>query len=168
MSFTGKYELQSQENFEPFMKALGLPDDQIQKGKDIKSISEIVQDGKKFKVTVTTGSKVLHNEFTIGEECEMEMLTGEKVKAIVQLEGNNRLVANLKGLKSVTELNGDTITNVSAEEKGNGWSNGACSYLQVAGPQKAYRDAGSLREVLEMSTSLHSGFATKVDLLVRP
>ncbi|NXL34608.1 FABPL protein, partial [Glaucidium brasilianum] len=111
MSFTGKYELQSQENFETFMKALGLPDDQIQKGKDIKSISEIVQDGKKFKVTVTTGSKVLHNEFTIGEECEIEMLTGEKVKAIVQLEGNNRLVANLKGLKSVTELNGDTITN---------------------------------------------------------
>ncbi|KFQ79160.1 Fatty acid-binding protein, liver [Phaethon lepturus] len=111
MSFTGKYELQSQENFEPFMKALGLPDDQIQKGKDIKSISEIVQDGKKFKVTVTTGSKVLHNEFTIGEECEMEMLTGEKVKAIVQMEGNNRLVATLKGLKSVTELSGDTITN---------------------------------------------------------
>ncbi|XP_069711029.1 fatty acid-binding protein, liver isoform X1 [Phaenicophaeus curvirostris] len=89
----------------------GLPDDQIQKGKDIKSISEIVQDGKKFKVTVTTGTKVLHNEFTIGEECEMEMLTGEKVKAVVQMEGDNKLVANLKGLKSVTELNGDTITN---------------------------------------------------------
>ncbi|NXF94908.1 FABPL protein, partial [Eubucco bourcierii] len=89
----------------------GLPDDQIQKGKDIKSISEIVQDGKKFKITVTTGSKVLTNEFTIGEECEMEMLTGEKVKAVVQMEGNNKLVANLKGLKSVTELNGDTITN---------------------------------------------------------
>ncbi|NXG71634.1 FABPL protein, partial [Baryphthengus martii] len=88
----------------------GLPDDQIQKGKDIKSVSEIVQDGKKFKVTVTTGTKVLHNEFTIGEECEMEMLTGEKVKAVVQLEGN-KLIANLKGLKSVTELNGDTITN---------------------------------------------------------
>ncbi|XP_009498561.2 fatty acid-binding protein, liver isoform X1 [Phalacrocorax carbo] len=111
MSFTGKYELQSQENFEPFMKAIGLPDEQIQKGKDLKSISEIVQDGNKFKVTVTTGSKVLHNEFTIGEECEMELLTGEKVKAIVQMEGNNRLVANLKGLKSVTELSGDTIIN---------------------------------------------------------
>ncbi|NXV14018.1 FABPL protein, partial [Cepphus grylle] len=111
MSFTGKYELQSQENFEPFMKALGLPDEQIQKGKDIKSISEIVQDGKKFKITVTTGSKVMHNEFTIGEECEVEMLTGEKVKAIFQMEGNNKLIANLKGLKSVTELNGDIITN---------------------------------------------------------
>ncbi|XP_010182339.1 PREDICTED: fatty acid-binding protein, liver [Mesitornis unicolor] len=111
MSFTGKYELQSHENFEPFMKALGLPDEQIQKGKDIKSISEIVQDGKKFKITVTTGTKVLHNEFTVGEECEMETLLGEKVKAIVHLEGNNKLVANLKGLKSVTELNGDIITN---------------------------------------------------------
>ncbi|KFO72521.1 Fatty acid-binding protein 1, liver [Cuculus canorus] len=111
MSFTGKYELQSHENFEAFMKALGLPDEQIQKGKDIKSVSEIVQDGKKFKVTVTTGTKVLHNEFTIGEECEMEMLTGEKVKAVVQMEGDNKLVANLKGLKSVTELHGDTIIN---------------------------------------------------------
>ncbi|NWZ25192.1 FABPL protein, partial [Asarcornis scutulata] len=110
MSFTGKYELQSQENFEPFMKALGLPDDQIQKGKDMKSISEIVQDGNKFKVTVTTGSKVLSNEFTIGEECEMELLTGEKAKTVVHMEGNNKLVATLKGLKSVTELNGDTIT----------------------------------------------------------
>ncbi|XP_065521390.1 fatty acid-binding protein, liver [Lathamus discolor] len=110
MSFTGKYELQSQENFEPFMKAIGLPDEQIQKGKDVKSISEIVQDGKKFKVTVTTGSKVIHQEFTIGEECELDMLSGEKVKGIVQMEGNNRLITNMKGIKSVTELNGDTIT----------------------------------------------------------
>ncbi|NWV51535.1 FABPL protein, partial [Daphoenositta chrysoptera] len=110
MSFTGKYELQSQENFEPFMKALGLPEDQIQKGKDIKSISEIVQDGKKFKVTVTAGTKVMKNEFTIGEESELEMLNGEKVKAVVQMEGNNKLVTQVKGMKSVTELNGDTIT----------------------------------------------------------
>ncbi|NXE07216.1 FABPL protein, partial [Lophotis ruficrista] len=110
MSFTGKYELQSHENFEPFMKALGLPDDHIQKGKDLKSISEIVQDGKKFKITITTGSKVMQNEFTIGEECEIEMLTGEKVKTVVQMEGNNKLVSNFKGLKSVTELNGDIIT----------------------------------------------------------
>ncbi|NWR36987.1 FABPL protein, partial [Tachuris rubrigastra] len=110
MSFTGKYELQTQENFEPFMKALGLPDEQIQKGKDLKSTTEIVQNGKKFKVTVTTGSKVLTNEFTIGEECEFEMLTGEKAKALVQMEGNNKLIANVKGMKSITELNGDTIT----------------------------------------------------------
>lgn len=63
----------------------GLPDEQIQKGKDLKSTTEIVQDGKNFKITVTTGSKVLHNEFTIGQECDMELMTGEKVKVGDQL-----------------------------------------------------------------------------------
>ncbi|NXF03300.1 FABPL protein, partial [Smithornis capensis] len=110
MSFTGKYELQSQENFEPFMKAIGLPEEQIQKGKDIKSVTEIVQDGKKFKITVTAGTKVMKNEFTIGEESEIELMTGEKVKTVVQMEGNNKLTASVKGMKSVTELNGDIIT----------------------------------------------------------
>ncbi|XP_054247564.1 fatty acid-binding protein, liver-like [Indicator indicator] len=112
MSFTGKYELQSQENFEPFMKALGLPDDMIEKGKDLKSTSEIVQDGKKFKVTVTTGPMVISNEFTIGEECELTIPTGDKVKAVVQMEGNNKLVATMTGMKYINELNGDILTSV--------------------------------------------------------
>lgn len=34
-------------------------------------------------------------------------------QAVVQMEGNNKLVTQLKGIKSVTELNGDTITHVS-------------------------------------------------------
>lgn len=61
----------------------GLPDEMIEKGKDIKSISEIVQNGNDFKVTVTTGPKVMTNSFTIGQECEIETLTGEKVKVSV-------------------------------------------------------------------------------------
>ncbi|KAI5939801.1 fatty acid-binding protein, liver [Manis javanica] len=110
MNFSGKYQLQSQENFEAFMKAVGLSDDLIQKGKDIKGVSEIVQNGKHFKFTITTGSKVIQNEFTLGEECELESMTGEKVKAVVQLEGENKLVTSFKGIKAVTELNGDIIT----------------------------------------------------------
>uniref|UniRef100_H2ZTX3 Fatty acid binding protein 1 n=1 Tax=Latimeria chalumnae TaxID=7897 RepID=H2ZTX3_LATCH len=98
MAFNGKYELESQENFEPFMKAIGLPDEMIQKGKDIKSISEIVQNGNTFKVVVTTGSKVLTNEFTIGQEAELETLTGEKVKAVLKLcQDNKQLITNIKG-----------------------------------------------------------------------
>ncbi|XP_043841736.1 fatty acid-binding protein, liver [Dromiciops gliroides] len=111
MNFSGKYQLQTQENFEAFMKVAGVPDDIIQKGKDIKGVSEIVQNGKHFKLTITAGTKVLVNEFTLGEECELETLNGEKVKTVVQLEGGNKLVTTLKGIKSVTELNGDTITN---------------------------------------------------------
>lgn len=43
-------------------------------------MSEIVQNGKHFKLIITTGSKVIQNEFTLGEECELETMTGEKVK----------------------------------------------------------------------------------------
>ncbi|XP_061623726.1 fatty acid-binding protein, liver-type-like [Phyllopteryx taeniolatus] len=110
MSFSGKYQLESQENFEPFMKAIGLPDELIQKGKDVKSVSEIEESSNDFKVTVTTGSKVLVNSFTIGQEAELETITGEKVKAVVQRESNT-LKVSLKGIESVTRLEGDTIVN---------------------------------------------------------
>ncbi|XP_012669790.2 fatty acid binding protein 1-A, liver [Clupea harengus] len=110
MAFAGKYQLESQENFEPFMKAIGLPDELIQKGKDIKSVSEIEQNGDHFKVTVTTGTKVMVNTFTIGQECELETLTGEKVKTVVHLNGN-KLTVSLKSIESVTEVSGDSICN---------------------------------------------------------
>nr|XP_003468988.1 fatty acid-binding protein, liver-like [Cavia porcellus] len=110
MSFTGKYQLQRQENFEAFMKAAGLPEDLIQKGKDAKGMIEIVQNGKHFKFTITSGSKVIHNDFTLGEEGEMESITGEKVKAVVTMEGDNKLVTTSKNVKAMIELNGDTLT----------------------------------------------------------
>ncbi|XP_013858102.1 fatty acid-binding protein, liver-type isoform X2 [Austrofundulus limnaeus] len=111
MSFSGKYQLESQENFEPFMKAMGLPDDLIQKGKDVKSISEIEENGDHFKVTITTGSKVMANEFTIGQETELETMTGEKVKGVVQKDGG-KLKVSLKGVDSVTEMvDQNTIVN---------------------------------------------------------
>ncbi|XP_041129614.1 fatty acid-binding protein, liver-type-like [Polyodon spathula] len=110
MAFNGKFELETHENFEPFMKAIGLTDELIQKGKDIKSVSEIVQDGNSFKVTVTTGNKVLVNEFTVGQEAELETITGEKVKTVVTMEGN-KLKVSLKGIESVTEISGDKIIN---------------------------------------------------------
>ncbi|KAF5915014.1 hypothetical protein HPG69_003514 [Diceros bicornis minor] len=112
MNFSGKYRRQSQENFEAFMKAIGVPDELIQKWKNTESVTEIVQNGKHFKFIITAGPKVLQNEFTLGEEFELETLTGEKVKAAAQLEGD-KLVTTFKGIKSVIELNGDILTTVS-------------------------------------------------------
>ncbi|XP_060689268.1 fatty acid-binding protein 1, liver-like [Hemiscyllium ocellatum] len=111
MAFNGRYELQSQDKFAEFMKAIGLSDDLIEKGKDQKSTSEIVETGDHFKITVTTGSKVLVNEFTIGEETDIESPTGDKVKAIVNRDGNNKLVAKIQSITSVTEIIGDQLTN---------------------------------------------------------
>ncbi len=62
------------------MSVLGLPEELIQKGKDVKSISEIEETGDTFKVTVTTGEKVIANTFTIGKEAELDTITGEKIK----------------------------------------------------------------------------------------
>ncbi|XP_040191396.1 fatty acid-binding protein 1, liver-like [Rana temporaria] len=111
MAFAGTYELQSQENFEPFMKAIGLPEELIQKGKDAKSVTEIKQTGNNFEITVTTGPKVLHNVFTIGEETDVETLTEEKVKSTFHLE-DGKLVVKLKGVTSTSEISGDLLTNI--------------------------------------------------------
>uniref|UniRef100_A0A8C7GZ55 Fatty acid-binding protein, liver n=1 Tax=Oncorhynchus kisutch TaxID=8019 RepID=A0A8C7GZ55_ONCKI len=111
MSFSGKYQMESHDNFESFMEAVGLPDELIQEGKDIKSISEIEETGDHFKVTVTTGTKILTNSFTLGQETELETLTGEKVNSVVMREGN-KLKVSLKGIDSVTELaDANTLVN---------------------------------------------------------
>ncbi|KAM6180302.1 fatty acid-binding protein, liver-like [Erethizon dorsatum] len=110
MNFSGKYQLQSQENLEPFMKAMGLSEDLIQKGKDLKGVSEIAQNGKHFKITLSTGPKVTKNEFTLGQECEIETMTGEKVKAVINMEGEIKLVTTFKTIEFMAKLNGDTLT----------------------------------------------------------
>uniref|UniRef100_A0A8C5M534 Liver-type fatty acid-binding protein n=1 Tax=Leptobrachium leishanense TaxID=445787 RepID=A0A8C5M534_9ANUR len=111
MAFSGHYELESQENFEPFMKAVGLPDEIIEKVKDAKSVTEIVQDGNHFVITTTTGPKVQRNEFTIGEEAEFDTIKGEKVKSVVTQEGN-KLITKLKEFTAITELSGDKLINI--------------------------------------------------------
>ncbi|XP_069832468.1 fatty acid-binding protein, liver-like [Dendropsophus ebraccatus] len=111
MAFNGTFELQSHENFEEFMKAIGLPDELIQKGKDMKGVTEFVQNGDHFVVTVTTGPRVQRNEFTLGQETEMETIAGEKIKTIVNMV-DGKLVANIKAVKSVSEVSGDLLINI--------------------------------------------------------
>uniref|UniRef100_A0A3B4AVU7 Fatty acid binding protein 1 n=1 Tax=Periophthalmus magnuspinnatus TaxID=409849 RepID=A0A3B4AVU7_9GOBI len=103
MSFTGKYVQESQENFETFMRSQGVPEEHIKMGKDLKSVSEIEQNGDHFKITITKGTHVSVVSFTVGQECEIDSLTGEKVKTIIRREGN-KLITNVKEMTSVTEL----------------------------------------------------------------
>ncbi|EHA99112.1 Fatty acid-binding protein, liver, partial [Heterocephalus glaber] len=110
MDFSGKYQLQSQENVEPFMKAMGLPEDSIQKGKDLKGVLEVVENGKHFKDNSSTRMKVIKNKFTMGQECEIEIIMGKKIKVVVNMEGDNKLMTTFKNIKFMTELNGDTLT----------------------------------------------------------
>ncbi|XP_004072258.1 fatty acid-binding protein, liver-type [Oryzias latipes] len=109
MSFTGKYQLESSENYEAFMKAVGISDENIQLTKGLKSITEMEENGDNFRVTVTTGSHVIINSFTIGQETEMLSVTGEKIKTVVKKEGT-KLMMSLKRADIVTELvDGNTL-----------------------------------------------------------
>ncbi|XP_007896233.1 fatty acid-binding protein 1, liver [Callorhinchus milii] len=111
MDFSGQYELQSQENAVPFMKAMGLSDEMIGKVKDLKSTTKIVQTGQDILVAIHTGSQVLVNEFTLGKEMNMETPTGDTVKAMMKLEGDNKLVVTTAAITSVAELVEDRLIN---------------------------------------------------------
>lgn len=70
-------------------------------------------------------------------------LSSPLYQAIVHMEGDNKLIGTAKGVQSVTELNGDTITNVSVKERSNGWNSIVYSYLQGSGPTKPAKMLGT-------------------------
>ncbi|KAI3351827.1 hypothetical protein L3Q82_020661 [Scortum barcoo] len=83
MAFTGKYELESQENYEEFLEAIGL----LSAKTDHNVITEVVQDGNNFTWTQTIPNWTWSNQFVVGQECELATMTGSKFKAPVTMEG---------------------------------------------------------------------------------
>ncbi|XP_030224477.1 gastrotropin [Gadus morhua] len=83
MAFTGKYILESQENYEQFLEAIGL----LSAKTDHKVVTEVVQDGDHFTWTQSIPNWTWSNEFTIGQECELQTMTGAKFTANVTMEG---------------------------------------------------------------------------------
>lgn len=76
------------------MKAIGLPEDLIQKMQRCQCISEIEEPEDNFKVSILPALKVFVFTFTIGKEAE---------RRPVHCEGN-KLKVSLKDIDSVTEL----------------------------------------------------------------
>ncbi|KAL7395800.1 hypothetical protein ABVT39_023555 [Epinephelus coioides] len=83
MAFAGKYELESEENFEEFLEAIGLPKAKT----DHKVVTEVVQDGNNFTWTQTIPNYSWSDKFTVGQDCELTTMKGAKVKAPVTMEG---------------------------------------------------------------------------------
>ncbi|XP_048884947.1 LOW QUALITY PROTEIN: gastrotropin [Brienomyrus brachyistius] len=120
MSFTGKYEIESQENYDEFLKLVGLPDDVIEKGRNFKVITEVVQDGSTFVWSQTYPNKTVTNKFVIGQECEMEALAGKKSKVTVTMEGS-KFVRSFPKYHLTAEVCGDKLVECStaSTEQGN-------------------------------------------------
>ncbi|XP_057706356.1 gastrotropin-like [Corythoichthys intestinalis] len=83
MSFAGKYELESQENYEDFLKAIGL----LSAKTDSKVQTEVLQDGDDFTWTQKVSDLTWFNKFTAGQECELVTMNGSKFRAPVSMEG---------------------------------------------------------------------------------
>nr|XP_046261885.1 gastrotropin-like [Scatophagus argus] len=83
MAFTGKYELESQDNYEEFLDAIGL----LGAKTEHKVVTEVVQNGNDFTWKQSIPNWTWCNTFTVGQECELETMTGSKFKAPVTMEG---------------------------------------------------------------------------------
>ncbi|KAM8973001.1 gastrotropin-like [Pelodytes ibericus] len=112
MSFTGKYELETQENYDEFMKTIGIPAETIEKGRNFKFNTEVVQNGNSFTWSQIYPGHTMTNQFTVGEESDMETMSGKKFKATVKLEGG-KLVVNFDKYLHTSEIAGGNLVETS-------------------------------------------------------
>ncbi|NXT62558.1 FABPL protein, partial [Chaetops frenatus] len=108
MAFAGTWQIYAQENLEPFLKALGLPDDTIKMAKDIKPTVEIQQKGNDFVVTSKTPNKSVTNSFTLGKEADITTMDGRKLKCTVNLVGG-KLVCKSDKFSHEQEVKGNEM-----------------------------------------------------------
>uniref|UniRef100_A0A3Q3W178 Cytosolic fatty-acid binding proteins domain-containing protein n=1 Tax=Mola mola TaxID=94237 RepID=A0A3Q3W178_MOLML len=83
MSFTGKYQVEKQENYEEFLEAIGL----LSAKTNHKVETEVVQNGNEFIWTQSIPGSTWSNKFTVGQECELLTMMGTKFKVPVTMEG---------------------------------------------------------------------------------
>ncbi|XP_073480181.1 gastrotropin-like [Aquarana catesbeiana] len=113
MAFTGKYEVESQENYDTFMTLIGIPAEQIEKGRNFKYTTEVVQNGNDFTWSQIYPGFTLTNKFTVGQESEMETMAGKKFKTTVRQEGG-KLVVDFPKYHHTTEIVGGKLVETSA------------------------------------------------------
>ncbi|KAF7249163.1 Gastrotropin [Varanus komodoensis] len=113
MSFSGKYEVESDENYDNFVKRIGLSPDLIEKGKNAKIITEVIHNGDEFTWSqIYPGGTTTTNKFVIGKESEMETMVGKKFKATVKMEGG-KVVADFPNYHHTAEIAGGKLVEIS-------------------------------------------------------
>ncbi|KAG7264114.1 hypothetical protein CRUP_018915 [Coryphaenoides rupestris] len=108
MAYNGTWQVYSQENYEEFLKAMGLSEDIIKMAKDIKPVTEIQQSGNDFVITSKTPGKSVTNSFTIGKEADITTMDGKKIKCTVTMEGG-KMICNTGKFCHVQELKGEEM-----------------------------------------------------------
>ncbi|XP_054746506.1 probable fatty acid-binding protein [Anastrepha obliqua] len=114
-----KYKLEKSENFDEYMKELGIGMILRKMGNSISPTVELKKDGDNYSFTTTSTFKTTTVNFKLGEEFDEETLDGRKVKSVFTLDGN-KLVQEQKGDKPSTIIreftNSELVTTLTLND----------------------------------------------------
>ncbi|KAL2731069.1 putative fatty acid-binding protein [Vespula squamosa] len=111
-----KYKLSNSENFEEFMKALGVSLVMRKMGANVNPVVELTENDGTYILKTTSPFKNSEIKFKLGEEFEEETPDGRKVKSVCTLE-DNKLLHVQKGEKETTIEREFTPTEMKAVMK---------------------------------------------------
>ncbi|XP_037777785.1 sodium/calcium exchanger regulatory protein 1-like [Penaeus monodon] len=104
----GKFKMESSENFDEFMKALGVGLVMRKMGNAATPTVEITKDGDTYAMKTTTTFKTTEIKFKLGEEFEETTADGRVVKSTITLDGN-KLVHKQVGDKEKKEKDSELL-----------------------------------------------------------
>ena len=97
MACTGKYQLTKSENFEEFMKAVGVGLVSRKLGNKFSPVVTITEEGGEYTFKQESAVKTSEIKFKIGEEFEEVTPDGRKVMSKMTLTAPNVMVHEMKG-----------------------------------------------------------------------
>uniref|UniRef100_A0A0V0G2M9 Fatty acid-binding protein, muscle n=1 Tax=Triatoma dimidiata TaxID=72491 RepID=A0A0V0G2M9_TRIDM len=97
-----KYKLNNSENFDDYMKALGVGLVTRKMGNSVSPVIELLEEDGEYTLKSSSTFKNTVIKFKLGEEFDQETPDGRKVKSTITLEGDNKLVEVQKGEKETT------------------------------------------------------------------
>ncbi|XP_043525999.1 sodium/calcium exchanger regulatory protein 1 isoform X2 [Frieseomelitta varia] len=102
MLFLGKkYKLFSSENFDDFMKALGVGLMTRKMGSSLSPVVELTENNGVYTLKTSSAFKNSEIKFKLNQEFDEETIDGRQVKSVCTLEGN-KLIQIQKGEKETT------------------------------------------------------------------
>ncbi|XP_067828483.1 fatty acid-binding protein, intestinal-like [Heptranchias perlo] len=115
MAFDGVWKVCENVNFEAFLIALGVPENQRKMAMEDKLEMDIKQEGNKFTVVEKSCFCIKASEWTLDEEFENTLADGSQVKGKFVLANPNCLDGHFKKLSdgkdfvTIREVHGDKL-----------------------------------------------------------
>lgn len=119
-AFVGRWRMETSENFDEYMKAVGVGMMLRKTAGALKPDIVFSIDGDTWKLRSESTFKNTEIVFKLGEEFDETTADGRKVKTTMTLEGDNKLIHKQKGDPDSTltrTIEGDTLT-MTLEAKG--------------------------------------------------